>query len=110
MRSNPRKGGGVGAIATDGRNKIGASRRSIHASAELSPWMIQSANHIGKNATGLRYGAPCALRIDGRNDGGPVFQLAPPDRQGVSDAARKVCWVRRREFGGWVQTNGQNVY
>src|SRR3546814_9880719 len=99
MRSNPRKGGGVVAIATDGRNKIGASRRSIHASAELSPWMIQSANHIGKNATGLRYGAPCELRIDGRNDGGPVFPLAPHARTGVSDAARKVFWARGRELG-----------
>src|SRR3546814_12677774 len=69
--------------------------------------MIQSANHIGKNATGLRYGAPCELRIDGRNDGGTVFPLAPPDRQGVSDAARKVFWVRRREFGGMDRTNAR---
>src|SRR3546814_11276743 len=69
--------------------------------------MIQSANHIGKNATGLRYGAPCELRIDGRNDGGTVFPLAPPDRQGVSDAARNVFWVRRREFGGMDRTNAR---
>src|SRR3546814_17824703 len=60
-----------------------------------------------KNATGLRYGAPCELRIDGRNDGGTVFPLAPPDRQGVSDAARKVFWVRRREFGGMDRTNAR---
>src|SRR3546814_13347672 len=100
MRSNPRKGGGVVAIATDGRNKIGASRRSIHASAELSPWMIQSANHIGKNATGLRYGAQCELRIDGRNDGGAVFPFAPPDRKGVCDCAHKGLWGWWGEVGG----------
>src|SRR3546814_6118220 len=47
------------------------------------------------------------LRIDGRNDGGTVFPLAPPDRQGVSDAARKVFWVRRREFGGMDRTNAR---
>src|SRR3546814_18905229 len=47
------------------------------------------------------------LRIDGRNDGGTVFPLAPPDRQGVSDAARQVFWVRRREFGGMDRTNAR---
>src|SRR3546814_16017509 len=69
--------------------------------------MIQSANQSGKNAAGLRYGAPCELLIEGRNDGGTVFPVAPPDRQGVSDAARKVFWVRRREFGGMDRTNAR---